>query len=210
MKDPHPIRICFFGDSMVNGTGDDAALGWVGRACAAARRGGRDVTGYNLGIRRDTSADVRARWRREAEARLPAAHDGRLVFSFGANDCCLGEDGAVRVAPEGSVTNAEAILAGALAWTSVLMVGPVPVVDDATARRVMALDAAYAALCARTGVAYLPVAGMVGASGVWAREVAAGDGAHPNEGGYGLVAEAVMQWDAWRRWVELPPPRVNA
>ncbi|HZC55143.1 MAG TPA: hypothetical protein VE396_03730 [Xanthobacteraceae bacterium] len=31
-----PIRICFFGDSMVNGTGDDACLGWVGRICAAA------------------------------------------------------------------------------------------------------------------------------------------------------------------------------
>jgi acyl-CoA thioesterase-1 len=41
-----------------------------------------------------------ARWQREAEARLPSEHDGRLVFSFGANDCCPGEDiGGVRVAP---------------------------------------------------------------------------------------------------------------
>ncbi len=206
MKDPHPIRICFFGDSMVNGTGDDAALGWVGRACAAARRGGRDVTAYNLGIRRDTSADIRARWRREAEARLPQGHDGRLVFSFGANDCCLGEDGAVRVAPEAAVGHAEAILAAALAWKPVLMVGPVPVVDAATAARVAALDAAYAALCARLGVAYLSVAGIVAASAVWRREVAAGDGAHPNEGGYALLADAVMGWEAWRRWMDVPHP----
>jgi hypothetical protein len=28
------IRICFFGDSIVNGTGDDACLGWVGRICS--------------------------------------------------------------------------------------------------------------------------------------------------------------------------------
>src|SRR6202011_3560744 len=95
-----PIRICFFGDSMVNGTGDDACLGWVGRVCAAARRRGRDLTCYNLGIRRDTSADVLARWQREAEARLLPEHDGRLIFSFGANDCCPGEDiGGARAGP---------------------------------------------------------------------------------------------------------------
>ena len=35
-------RICFFGDSFVNGTGDDDALGWVGRLCAAERRAGLD------------------------------------------------------------------------------------------------------------------------------------------------------------------------
>ena len=94
------IRVCFFGDSFVNGTGDDACLGWVGRACAAGRRRGVDLTCYNLGIRRDTSADVPQRWEREAQARLPPEHDGRLVFSFGANDCCLTEDGSgVRVPP---------------------------------------------------------------------------------------------------------------
>jgi acyl-CoA thioesterase I len=195
------LRIAFLGDSMVNGTGDDACLGWVGRACAAARRGGRDVTAYNLGIRRDTSADVRGRWRREAEARLPEGHDGRLVFSFGANDCCLGEDGAVRVAHGAAVAHAEAILAEALGWKPVLMVGPVPVVDSATAGRVAALDAAYAALCAGLGVPYLSVAALVAASGVWRREVAAGDGAHPNEGGYALLAECVMRWEPWRRWI---------
>ena len=30
---PGPLRVCFFGDSFLNGTGDDACLG---RACAAA------------------------------------------------------------------------------------------------------------------------------------------------------------------------------
>ena len=30
------IRICFIGDSLVNGTGDEAALGWAGRLCACA------------------------------------------------------------------------------------------------------------------------------------------------------------------------------
>lgn len=77
------MRLCFFGDSFVNGTGDDDCLGWVGRLCAAERRVGRDLTVYNLGVRRDTSDDILRRWRREAEARLPPGCGGRLVFSFG-------------------------------------------------------------------------------------------------------------------------------
>src|SRR5689334_860809 len=98
-----PMRICFFGDSFVNGTGDDDALGWVGRVVADARRAGCDLTAYNLGIRRNTSADVAARWEGEARLRLPADCDGRLVFSFGANDCVSsGVDRGSRVEPEQS------------------------------------------------------------------------------------------------------------
>ena len=81
------MRICFIGDSFVAGAGDDDCLGWPGRLCAAARQAGHDLTLYNLGIRRDTSADIAARWEAEARARLPAEHDGRLVFLFGVNDC---------------------------------------------------------------------------------------------------------------------------
>lgn len=51
------MRLCFIGDSFVNGTGDDACLGWAGWICAAARQQGHDVTAYNLGVRRDTSTN---------------------------------------------------------------------------------------------------------------------------------------------------------
>ena len=34
------MRICFIGDSFVNGTGDDDCLGWAGRLGAGARPGG--------------------------------------------------------------------------------------------------------------------------------------------------------------------------
>ncbi len=68
------MRICFIGDSFVNGTGDDEALGWTGRIVATARAEGRDVTHYNLGIRRDTSADIAERWRAEVERRLPPVY----------------------------------------------------------------------------------------------------------------------------------------
>jgi acyl-CoA thioesterase I len=201
-----PMRICFFGDSFVNGTGADVCLGWIGRACAAARRAGRDVTCYNLGIRGDTTAHVLQRWRQEADARLLAEHDGRLVFSFGTNDCCPATDGqVVRIAPGQALANAEAILKVARASRPTLMMGPLPVGDAATDRRIIELSAEFATLCAGLGVPYLELFGLVAASPVWSHEVARGDGAHPNMGGYGEVAEAFMRWDAWRHWIEGPP-----
>ena len=189
-----PARICFFGDSMVNGTGDDACLGWVGRICASARHSGRDLTFYNLGIRRDTSADVLARWQREAEARLPPEHDGRLVFSFGANDCCPGEDiGGVRVAPGRAMANAETILTAAVVWCPTLMVGPLPIYDAAVDRRIRHLSDDFASLCARLRVPYLDVFDLAVASDIWVREIAAGDGVHPNEAGYEMMAPLAVR-----------------
>ena len=87
------MRICFVGDSITNGTGDPEYLGWVSRVMQHERRRRAELTGYNLGIRRDRSDQIRARWRAEVEARLPAEHEGRVVFAFGAND-------AVQIAEE--------------------------------------------------------------------------------------------------------------
>jgi acyl-CoA thioesterase I len=195
-----PMRICFFGDSFVNGTGDDACLGWVGRVCAAGRRDGRDITCYNLGIRRDTSADIHRRWKREAEMRLPPEHDGRLVFSFGANDCCVGEDG-VRVDHAETMANAKDILMAARAWRPTLMVSPLPIGEPATDTRIADLVEALSTLCASLDVPFLNVFHLAAGSAVWAGEVAAGDGAHPNEGGYTIIAEAFKRWGPWLSWI---------
>ena len=51
------MRILAFGDSFVAGVGDPDHLGWIGRAL----RGRREITLYNLGVRRETSADIAAR-----------------------------------------------------------------------------------------------------------------------------------------------------
>jgi acyl-CoA thioesterase-1 len=59
------LRICFIGDSFVAGVGDETALGWTGRLLARSAEAGRPATGYNLGIRRNTSTDIRARLRDE-------------------------------------------------------------------------------------------------------------------------------------------------
>ena len=93
---PDDLRVCFVGDSFVAGVGDPEHLGWVGRLAARTHRQHRPLTAYVLGVRRETSRDVAARWRAECEARLPPECDGRVVVSVGVNDTTL-EDGAVRV-----------------------------------------------------------------------------------------------------------------
>ena len=80
------IRICFIGDSFVNGTGDETALGWAGRLCADAAIKFSTITYYNLGIRRDTSSNILRRFENEISSRLAKDFDSRIVISFGVND----------------------------------------------------------------------------------------------------------------------------
>lgn len=195
------MRLCVFGDSFVNGTGDDTCLGWVGRVCAAARAHGRDITVYNLGIRGNTSQDVAARWRAEAQARLPTDCDGRLVFSFGANDCASTADGSPRVNAGRTLSTTEEILAEARQSHPTLMIGPPPIADDPPARlRLAALTQALSALCARLEVPFLPVFPALDSAPCWRYEALDHDGAHPAAGGYDELAQLVMNWPAWRQW----------
>jgi acyl-CoA thioesterase I len=195
-----PVRICFFGDSIVNGTGDPDCLGWVGRVCAAARQQGVDVTSYNLGVRRDTSTDILRRWRQEADTRLPSWNSRRLVFSFGVNDC-ISENGGCRVQLFHTVSNAQAILAAAVAYAPTVMIGPAPISETDVNNRVRELIPALSAACHEHGVPFLDVFDRLKSSSAWMREVAQGDGAHPGQQGYEELASLVNGWPDWRAWL---------
>jgi acyl-CoA thioesterase I len=195
------MRICFFGDSIVNGTGDDDCLGWTGRICASVRRSGHDVTHYNLGVRRDTSGNVAARWRQEAERRLPPNGDGHLVFSFGANDCLSGGAGDIRVTPDQTVVTARSLLSEASKWLPTLMIGPAPVSFDAdTDRRIAVLSEDLEQVCETIGLPYLSVFPALATSRIWCQEAERGDGTHPNSGGYSELAAIISKWSGWKAW----------
>lgn len=192
------LRVIFVGDSFVAGVGDATALGWVGRVAAGALAAGLPLTAYNLGIRRDTSADVLARWPAEARARRVPDADCRVVFSFGANDATV-EDGRPRVAADDSVANLARAIDGAVALAlPVLVVGPPPANDAAQQARIGDLSARFATVAADRGVPFVDVFGPLQAAGTWMREARAGDGAHPAAGGYAELAQLVMgPWLAW-------------
>ncbi|WP_405018657.1 GDSL-type esterase/lipase family protein [Kitasatospora sp. NBC_00070] len=194
----HDLRICFVGDSYVAGLGDPRFLGWAGRLAARTIAAGRPLTGYNLGVRRQTSADVLARFRSECGPRLAPADDPRVVLSVGVNDATH-EDGRPRVTPDESSANLGRLLdqAAAEGW-SVLVVAPPPVADPGHQARTALLDREFARICRAAGVPYAPVHQPLAADPTWIHEVRTGDGAHPAEAGYDALADLIApHWDAW-------------
>lgn len=194
------IRICFLGDSFVNGTGDETALGWAGRLCADAHSRGIPVTYYNLGIRRNTSRDILHCWETECSLRLPDGCDGRIVLSCGVNDTVI-ENGSVRVRPEESCANVSEILGGAKKY-KILMVGPPPVDEDEQNGRIKALSQSYAQEANNLGVTYIDLFSALASDTAYRREVSSNDGSHPRSGGYTKMAQIVSASPGW--WLHAP------
>lgn len=199
------VRICFVGDSFVNGTGDPQFLGWAGRICANANKKGYDITYYNLGIRRDTSTDIAKRWSPEVSVRLPKEYDGRVVFSFGLNDTTV-ENGKTRVDFADSIKNAHKILSDAKKLYPVLMVSPAPYAEQEDPRRKQRttdLSTQFALVCKELDIPYLNIFPLLEQSNIWTNEARANDGVHPKAGGYAEFAKIVEDWDAWLNWFPL-------
>lgn len=197
------LRVCFLGDSFINGTGDPEYLGGPGRLARLERRRGHPLTLYNLGIRGDTSLDVARRWEAEIAGRL--TKDGRngLVFSFGVNDACPADNTLLpRVDEAVTLETTEAILTAARTRAPVLMVGPPPIADPSVNTRIFRLDEAFAAMCPRIGVPYLAVFASLRSDAEWIREATLGDGAHPAVEGYNRWAKLVFEWGPWRDLVD--------
>jgi lysophospholipase L1-like esterase len=190
------IRICFIGDSYVHGTGDDDCLGWAGRLCAAARRAGHNITYYNLGVRRETSADIARRWQAECVARLLPGTQNHLVFSFGANDVSL-VDGRRRVAEDETLANLQSMLETAKPVYRTLVVGPPPVADAEHDARLAQLSVRMQGVAAGLDIPYIATLPALIEDRVWREEVRGNDGSHPRGGGYARLAGIVAASDHW-------------
>jgi acyl-CoA thioesterase-1 len=193
-------RVLFFGDSIVAGVGDPEGLGWVGRVVAANWAAGTGLTAYPLGVRRETSVQIAARWRREALPRIEPSAVTRVVFSFGVNDTTM-EDRCERVGPEASA----AVLAQVLDEAArldlpALVVGPAPVADVAQTARVARLSERFAGVCAQRAVPFVSVVAALAQTSPWIAESRAGDGAHPGAGGYAALARLVLD-GGWLDWI---------
>ncbi len=189
---------------MVNGTGDPECLGWTGRVCAAAIAQGHDITYYNLGVRRETSADIAARWASETACRLPADCNPAMVFCFGVNDTTIEsskgiEGNRLRLSPSDSLRHARQMLTAAGQRCPVLMVGPPPIADPDHSMRIAALSYQLAHLCHTLAIPFLDIFTPLQQSQVWMQEVEQYDGAHPAAAGYGVFAQWVNDWPAWQK-----------
>jgi len=190
------IRICYVGDSFINGTGDPDKLGWTGRLSASSQNDNRDITHYNLGIRRNTSEDILKRWESECQARLPEISVNKVVFSFGVNDTVI-ENGQKRVSLENSIENARKILLKASTKYDVIMIGMPPIDDEEQNKVIKELDTKYKILCNELSIPYLSIYERLVNDKIWKNEVSSNDGAHPRDKGYEFLASFIEKWTGW-------------
>ncbi|MGY1715580.1 GDSL-type esterase/lipase family protein [Geodermatophilus sp. SYSU D01106] len=186
------LRLCLVGDSFTAGVGDETGAGWVGPVLAALRADGTDVTGYPLGIRRETSLDIARRWYPEVRARLRDGTDHRVVFSLGANDVSA-PAGRRRVPQERTLEVVAGMLdeAHAAGWPA-FVTGPPPGADAGWTDRALALSAAMAEVAASRAVPFADLAAPLAGDPAWAEAVRAGDGVHPDARGYRLLTDVVL------------------
>lgn len=194
------MRICFFGESYVNGVGDPTTQGWVGRLCADAISKGHQLTVYNCGIRGATSTLVRDTWQAEASARFKPGEKFAVVFSYGTNDCWR-ENGQTQVSLETQIENTTAVLKAASARWPTLFVGPpgLPGYADNTIRVSDHAERCVQTqkICSHLNVPYFDTLSVYDGFKQWHTEAKAGDGVHPGAGGYGEMAAALALWAPW-------------
>ncbi len=199
MDGKRALRLCFLGDSFVSGAFDSECLGWAGRISAAARRRGHDVSPYNLGIRGETSVQLAARWRHEANLRHTPLQEVRLIFEFGMNDA-REVNGKPQVAQNDSLSAARDILRPASQWKPVLMIGPPPVNDEPRNSRVKSFSQDLVTLCTELNVPFFDSHSALLGSGIWLRDIREVDDTHPSAAGYTEWARLIEDWPAWREW----------
>lgn len=205
------FRVCFIGDSITTGTGDQTMLGWPGRVCAAERAAGYDITMYNLGVRGDTSADVRLRWKDEAARRLPAGMDCVAVFAFGLNDSIIENGQKLRMQIDEVIANSRDVITQCKRWVPTLFVGPAPVDDTRIPpqltpglevrvfnHQLQKTNRALGQLLAEENVPYLDVFSPLMSDPQWSNLMREGDGVHPTAKGYDVLANLFHDWTAWR------------
>jgi acyl-CoA thioesterase-1 len=194
------IRVCVVGDDLVAGVGDARSLGWVGRVGARTTRGEAQLTIYPLGVPGETTAELVGRWGEETGRRFAGAgpEDCRLVIGLGHEDLRQGLS-----LPRSRLNLANVLDECATRGLAVFVVGPPPAPEESRNARISELSAAFADVCLRRGVRYVDCFSPLVSHEDWLTDLAAGDGVHPGQAGYGLMAWLVLH-GGWHAWLGLP------
>ena len=193
------LRICVVGDDLVAGIGDPRALGWVGRVLARTSRENGPVTAFPLGVPGETTAGLLARWREESARRFgedPAT--SRLVLGLGTHDLANGLS-----LPRTRLNLANVLDEAQARSLPAFVVGPPPTLDAGLNSRTAELSGAFGDVCQRRRVPYVDTYTPLAGHEDWMADLNAGDGLHPGQAGYGLMAWLVLH-GGWHAWLGLP------
>jgi Lysophospholipase L1 and related esterases len=183
--------VCFIGDSLTQGIGDQKALGWVGRLAQAsfvqdpARP--RHLTVYNLGLRGESSVAIRERWRGDTDRRRRNGEDMAFVFSFGA------ADGLHKVPHEDTLIASREILETAASLGRTLYVSPPPAFDPAWSAHIKNVGGVLRGICAGADIPTFDFHAPLAADAAYMASLEA-DGIHPDTAGYDRMAALLRCW----------------
>ena len=194
------LRICVLGDELIAGTGDNKALGWVGRV-AARTRTEATVSTFTLAVPGETSTALSARWEEETGRRLGAESttDNRLVIGMGRHDLGAGL----------SIARSRLNLANILDIADsrrlpTFVVGPPPGLAGDN-DRIGELSAAFADVTHRRRVPYVDTFSPLVTHDQWLADLATRGDDLPGQAGYGLMAWLVLH-TGWHGWLGLDDP----
>ncbi|HLV05277.1 GDSL-type esterase/lipase family protein [uncultured Georgenia sp.] len=192
------LRICVVGDELSAGMGDARGLGWVGRVVARTQSE-EPMFVTSLAVPEETTTALSARWEAECRRRFAPGCDNRLVVALGSADLVAGLSLA-----RSRLNLANIIDSARSEQVGVFVVGPPPR-PDVDGDALAALSAAFADVSGRRQVRYVETFAPLRTHDQWHADVAAGDGVHPGQAGYGLLAWLVLH-NGWHDWLALPEP----
>ncbi|MDR0432850.1 MAG: GDSL-type esterase/lipase family protein [Bifidobacteriaceae bacterium] len=193
-----PLVVCVVGSELVAGVGDPRGQGWVGRV-AAQTPADPPATFLQLAVPFETSQQMSKRWAGEVERRLVDGLRHRLIFAPGTADLSTGSSMA-----RSRLNLADMLDGAAKRHLTTMVVGPPPgrgLDND----RIAALSRAFRDVTERRGVPYIDTFTPLVAHDQWIADMATGDGHHPGQAGYGLIAWLVLH-SGWYGWVGIPDP----
>jgi acyl-CoA thioesterase I len=191
------VHVCCIGDSHLQGHGDSGLLGWAGRLAVRALAEGVPLTYSNLGVRRETTPQVAARFEAEVAVRTAIAGHHLVVLSCGANDAIV-----VRGVRGTALPDSVAALTAMLAccerrgWLP-FVVGPPLVGHPAQNPGIAEVSEVFRDVCTATGTPFADLVTTLGRD--WADSLRRG-GTHPDDAGYAHVADVV--WPLWWAWLQ--------
>lgn len=193
------LRVCVVGDDLVAGVGDPKALGWVGRVASRTSRAEGPITVFPLGIPGETTAGLSTRWREETARRFGSAplSSCRLVIGLGHGDIYQGI-----TLPRSRLNLANILDECQARGLGTFVVGPPPGTDRLN-HAVSQLSSAFFDVCLRRQVPYVDAFTPLVQHEDWLTDLEAGDGNHPGQAGYGLIAWLVLH-GGWHGWLGLP------
>lgn len=198
----------FFGDSLTLGVNDNRMPGgWVSRLALLGQDAGLfrmpPATFYNLGARRQSTADIACRWRQEVDCRQMPGLVPHLAFCAGVVDMAA-PGGGQPMAMVKALHAMRKILQTAAPLAPTLVISPPPVADPDTRRRVAELSAAQADLCDEMGLSFADVHAALADARAYMDDLS--DGLHPGPEGCTVMAETLLSHSVVREFLRVDRP----